>query len=119
MVHFMFSRLRIGTADYEIALSGRLTYSFDPVDRVADSRLMLLKILETGAVPCIRIDGDSDSDFICSFLEEHLDEISMCAGQGIRDHIIDGSKRIVEYDNGVVITIDYADGTYDIGGGRA
>ncbi len=114
-----FEMLDTAVPFYEIALSGRLTYSFDPVDRVADSRLMLLKILETGAVPCIRIDGDSDSDFICSFLEEHLDEISMCAGQGIRDHIIDGSKRIVEYDNGVVITIDYADGTYDIGGGRA
>lgn len=102
---------------YEIALSGAISYSFDSINSVADPTLMLLKILETGAVPVFTIDGNSDIDYILSFIEKNWNLLSSCIGQRIVNHIIlpDG-RRYVSFANGFSVDIDYMSKSYEIGG---
>ena len=100
---------------YEIVLSGRISYSFAPINNCADSRLMLLRILETGALPAFSVDKHVDLDFIQDFCSQYMDDILLCAGQEVVYHeLLSPSARRTTFANGTVVCVDYSTRIYEI-----
>ena len=100
---------------YEIVLSGRISYSFDAVNRSGNPLVIVLKTLETGAALDYEISDVSDSDYINDSLSEYLSDVSLISSSEIVEHErVDGHVVRTLFDNGYEVLVDYESLTYKI-----
>lgn len=100
---------------YEIVLSGLVSYSFDAINRSDNPMYLILKSMETGACLNYEISSDDDIKYIINSLDSYIGDISLISSVKIVSHerINDNLSRTV-FDNGYVVTTDYASLSYSI-----
>jgi len=117
----------------QLVLHGHVVYTSPTLNGSPDYKHALLEAVETGCIPHYAIVGAFDSDImqteydfmfyldqtkwmeiIQADLTRFQRDMSDLLDIEIRDHVVEGNVRIVTYENGAVVYVNYGDSAIDV-----